>query len=166
MKDSCEVCGKKEPRFLIHLEGANLMACGSCAREGKIISSLDSMSPQDLSSRKYSAPPKALREEESAIEGYGSIIRRKIQEKGLKRGEVAKAINEMESYIEHIEKEQTLPPIKVLKKLEKFLGVKLIEKTSPSLDDSSFSNQNSKKDLTLADILDFQNNKKKKKDED
>lgn len=155
MKDLCEVCGKREASFLTLIEGAKLMACSSCARTGKVLHSLletsEGATVIALPERKA---PIAFREEESIIDDYGKLIRKARNEKGMKREEVAKALNEKESYLEHIEKEKTLPPMKVIKKLERFFGIKLTEKSTPDVTgDSLTKKQDARRPFTLADAL-------------
>lgn len=167
MADLCEVCGNRDSAFIVLIEGAKLLSCPSCARGGKILHSLNDQAPLSDSPITYEKrPPKAFREEETIVDNYGSIIRSARNKKGLKREEVAKSINEKESYLEHIEKEKTLPPFKVLRKLEKFFEIKLIEKTSPSLvDQGSLGKDQRGRAITLADMLDEQLKEKKKKEE-
>ena len=151
----CEVCGKRKAAFLVLVEGAKLTACGSCARGGKILHSLEE-SAQPGTEEEYSKPPvpKSLREEEAPVEDFGRKIRNAREEKGLKREELAKSIHEMESYLEQIEKEKTTPPFAVLRKLEKALEIKLIEKVPVSnVVDKSLLGSKKKEEYTLADAL-------------
>jgi len=167
MSDLCEVCGKRDAKFLVYIEGAKLMTCPSCAYGGKILLSLDGESPLDSNtilniSKNYKRIPRAFRDAESVVDNYGSIIRDARRNKGMKREEVGKEINEKESYLEHIEKEKTVPPLKVLKKLEKFFNIKLIEKTSSDeITRENIKNTRSR-GMTLADVLAFQKEHKKK----
>ncbi|MFA5049421.1 MAG: multiprotein-bridging factor 1 family protein [Candidatus Micrarchaeia archaeon] len=162
MTNSCEVCGNREAKFIILIQGAKLTACPVCAREGKILFALtDFQESQELVS--FARPPRDLREEEAPVENFGKIMREARNKKGIKIDELAMQINEKASYLEHIERESTTPPLKVLKKIEKSLEIKLVEKSSPSLvDDTSHLKQSQKKDFTLADALEFEKNKKKK----
>ncbi len=97
----CEVCGKRESEFLASIEGAKLNSCYSCAKVGRIIRSLDSQeggsspTPPDSTN---SNVPFAFREEDKIIDGYGIIIRDARRAKNLRREEVAKEINEKESF--------------------------------------------------------------------
>ncbi|MBN2477888.1 TIGR00270 family protein [Candidatus Micrarchaeota archaeon] len=153
-KETCEVCGKREAKFLVLIEGAKLSACPPCAYSGKIIAKIgeDESSRTEDFERGYSVP-KRFREEEAPVEGYGRKIRNARENQGWKVEELGKMINEKASYLEHIEKEKTLPPLPVLKKLEKKLGITLIEKVSPSNVAKSQIQNSKKKDFTLLDAL-------------
>lgn len=166
MADLCEVCGRRDAAFLAYIEGAKLSTCPSCARSGRILHSLEETEQGTVVKTYEKRPPVAFREEETIIENYGKTIRAARNQKGMKREEVAKATNEKESFLELIEKERTTPPFKVLRKLEKFFGIKLIEKTTPSLVDESVNLKTPQKKIyTLADALEFQKSKKKKREE-
>lgn len=166
MTDSCEVCGREGARFITFIEGAKLLTCSSCAKSGKILHSLEIPGEEKTVPLHAQLSPRNFTEEETAVEGYGNLLIRAREKKGLKREEVAKAINEMESHLEHIEKEKIAPPIKVLKKLERFFGIKLIEKSSASLVDESVNIKTPQnKIFTLADVLDSQPKKSSKKEE-
>ncbi len=151
MDELCEICGRKDSRFKAKIEGATLSVCDHCAKGGKIILSLYDESVPSAPIKSHVGVPKSLNEEETLVEGYGKKIMQTREEKGLKREEFAKSINEMASYLEHIEREKTVPPTKVIHKIEKALGIRLMEKSSTDL--SLPQKQNQKKDLTLADHL-------------
>lgn len=147
--EDCEICGNSEARFIVLIEGAKLGACGKCARGGQILSSLygnDEVQEQRIA-RKV--------EEEEIVEGYGKIIKKARENTNLPIKELARKINESEGFLDHIEKEKMRPTIKVAKKLEKELGIKLIEKTTdvsatPSSKKTKFT------EPTLADLLEKQ----------
>jgi len=151
MNELCEVCGKREARMLVYIEGAKLNVCSGCGGSGKVLSSFEQGSSEPT--KKRSGIPRSLKEEERIIDGYGKTVKDAREKKGLKREELGKQINEMESFIEKIEKEKTMPPMKTAKKLENALGIKLIEKVSTDIMGDSNFNKSSKKELTLADMI-------------
>ena len=65
----------------------------------------------------------------------------------------------MASYIDKIENGSTRPPIETAKKLEKALGVKILEKVVDSSMPSDLAKYK-KKELSLLDMLEMQNQKK------
>ncbi|MGC9005135.1 MAG: helix-turn-helix domain-containing protein, partial [Candidatus Micrarchaeia archaeon] len=71
--------------------------------------------------------------------------------KGMSREELAKKLNETESYLEHIERERMRPTLKTARKLEKALGVKLIEKTTEVILEKT--EKRKKEELTLEDFV-------------
>lgn len=152
MDELCEICGRNDARYKAKIEGATLSVCEHCARGGKVVLSLYDNSVPSAPIKSSAGVPKSLNEEETLVEGYGKKIMQAREKKGLKREEFAKSINEMASYLEHIEREKTVPPTKVIHKIEKALGIRLMEKPSTEL--SLPQKQSQKKDLTLADHLD------------
>jgi putative transcription factor len=61
------------------------------------------------------------------VENYGSLIRRTRQRKGLTVEDFAKKLSEKESVIKKLEKEQLNPTMALIRKVERELGVTLIE---------------------------------------
>ena len=125
----CEVCGDAEAQYLVLIEGAKLNVCPTCASSGKIIRPLYSVRPEETA-------PSAPKQEMEVVEGYGSIITGARKRMGLPIEVLAERINEKLSFLERVEHEKTLPDEKVAHKLEKELGIKLLqvatESTAPS----------------------------------
>jgi putative transcription factor len=158
----CDVCGKKEASFVIQIEGAKMAACRACAYHGKIVLSLEEEAPaREFRAKTGGGVPKSLQLEEDLVEGYGKIVRRAREAKGLRIEEFAMQINEKASYLDKIENENTRPPIEVAKKIEKALNVKLLEKAEEGEAPSEAANYR-KKELSLLDMLEMQNKKKGK----
>lgn len=131
MEDStCEICGRKSVRTVVLVEGAKLMVCGGCARGKKILYYLEDREP---SAAPMEMPRKRVEETEEIVEDYAQRIRNARQKMRLPVAVVAEKINEMESYLERIEKGKVVPTFSVAKKLEKELGIKLIEKVEASV---------------------------------
>lgn len=148
-KATCEICGRDGVVAVVFVEGAKLAVCGGCVRGKKVIYQLEdtgSLEPQTV---------QRIRSEETEeiVEGYGKIIKKAREEMGLPLSVVAERINEKESYIERIEREQIIPTFAVAKKLEKELKIKLIEKTRSG---GSVSTNTFKKfsEPTLGEMLD------------
>ncbi|MCP4647690.1 MAG: TIGR00270 family protein [bacterium] len=159
----CDVCGKKEASFVIQVEGAKMAACKGCAYYGKIVISLEEDAPRkEFRAQEGRGVPKSMQLEEDLVEGYGKIVRKARESRNLKIEEFAKQINEMASYLDKIENQSTRPPIDTAKKLEKALGVKILEKVKESAVPVDMAKYK-KKDLSLLDMLEMQQNKKKGK---
>ena len=165
----CEICGKKEAVFLVLVEGAKMLSCKSCAYYGKILHSLEEGIGEEP--QKEAAVPVSMRVEEDIVEGYGKSIRKareaaKIEEetyddegkkirrkRGMTIEELAKKVNEKASYLDKVENERIRPTLEVARKLEKALGIKLIEKVKESAVEYK---EKGKKELTLMDMMEMQ----------
>ncbi|MEM4360823.1 MAG: multiprotein bridging factor aMBF1 [Candidatus Anstonellaceae archaeon] len=154
----CESCGKKIEKnqaYLVLIEGAKLNVCRECSTLGTIIQ-------KPLSSQSKSSPSPNSKEnlkdlEYELVDGYGQKIYQARQKLGISLAVLAERLSQKESYLERIEKEKTIPPLSLVKKLEYELGIKLLS-SSVELPTSqpSFSST-----LTLGDILEIDKKKKK-----
>ena len=123
----CDICGKSPVRAQILIEGAKLLACGACMRSGKILIRFDEepkVAPVEKSPMESS---------EEIVEGYGRSIKNAREKLQLPLSVVAERINEKESFLHAIEGERLPPTIEVARKLEKELGIKLVEKVAASV---------------------------------
>ncbi|MFP3949683.1 MAG: helix-turn-helix domain-containing protein [Candidatus Micrarchaeia archaeon] len=156
----CDICGKREASFIVEIEGAKMAACRGCAYHGKIVLSLEEDPEAPKPARARSAP-KTLKLEEDLMEGYGKTVRRARESRNMKIEELANQINEKASYLDKIENESVRIPIKIAKKLERALNIKILEKVEDSEVPSELT-KHSKKELSLLDMLEMQNKKKGK----
>jgi putative transcription factor len=156
----CDICGKREASFVVQIEGAKVGACRSCAYHGKIVLSLEEGAPRKEFTSTKRGVPKGLRLEQDLIEGYGKVVRKAREARGEKIEELAKKINEKASYLDKIENESTRPPIETARKLERELGIKILEKVEESSVNVNVGKYK-KKELSLLDMLEMQNKKGK-----
>ncbi len=141
----CEICGRGESVAIISVEGAKMNACRNCSSHGKMIYNLrDEPKKEKPTSSK-------TQEVEDIIENYAKLIHGKRESMGLPIPVVAERINEKESYLENIERGHMKPTLAVAHKLEKELGIKLIEKVVEEV--SSPVDPGVSKDITLADFI-------------
>lgn len=153
MEDStCEICGRKGVRAVVSVEGAKLVACGGCARGKKILYYLEENEPVP-EPRQMERPRRGMEESEEIVDDYPERIKKARQKMGLPISVVAEKINEMESYLERIERGTITPTFAVAKKLEKELGIKLIEKVEASVAPSEHSKGKKFTEPTLGDML-------------
>jgi putative transcription factor len=164
----CDICGKKDASFIIQVEGARMAACKGCAYHGKILLALEEEGEGKGSSgakggyiRPGAHVPRKPRSEEDLVEGYGMRIKTARERKGLKIEEFAKQISQRANYLDMIEREGTRPSIELAKKIEKALGIRLVEKEEESIGASIAKKGTS--DMSLLDMLEMQNKKKDKK---
>jgi len=141
----CEVCGKviKGKPHKVLIDGAIMLVCSSCARFGKeIFEENKSSSKALIPSRPSAIKPKISiakykkrverRSElsvEEVVEDFSDRIRDALDKRGWKVSDLAKAIKEKESWLRKVERGRAVPPIKVARKIEKVLGIKLLTKS-------------------------------------
>ena len=127
---NCDLCGKVEEslnRALV--EGVELEVCPACAKFGKIITPVHRPGPKEQH-RQLQRQTHAKEQKENIeilVENYAEIIKKKRESMGSNQKDFATRLNEKESTIHHIETGKLEPNLALARKLEKMLGVKLIE---------------------------------------
>lgn len=127
---NCDLCGKVEERLNMTLiEGVELAVCSACSKFGKIIARVRRYSPKEQ--HKMLERQKNIQEKEEKVEllveDYASIIKKKRESIGMAQKDFAARINEKESTIHKVETGSMEPDLHLAKKLEKALGIKIIE---------------------------------------
>jgi putative transcription factor len=143
----CEVCGKPiwKPH-LVKIEGAQMKVCDKCAKFG-----VESRLPEGrrklaLEKMPYTRPV----EIPEFVEGYGRAIREAREAMGLSREKLGEKISVKASVIARLESERMTPDISLAKKLERELGIRLLERQSP---ESVRIPKKPREELTLGDIV-------------
>ena len=128
---NCDLCGKTEENLSRALiEGVELDVCPACSKFGKIIAPVRRYSPKEQHKIVQRAQQGAVQKEdkiELLVENYADIIKKRRESMSLSQKDFASGINEKESTIHKIETGALEPSLHLAKKLEKSLGVKLIE---------------------------------------
>jgi len=143
----CDICGKPATTRAI-IEGAKLSVCARCAIYGQEMVAPTVRKP-------FAARP--IRELE-VVEGYGRLVRQARERTGLSRQDLARKLFIVENVLERIENEHLKPNETIAKKLEKELGIILLEEKKPegTYTAPSFSSQKSQgRGLTLADMVEI-----------
>ena len=129
IKINCDLCGRVEENLSRALiEGVELNVCRDCSRFGKVLAPIKRYSPKEqhkMLQRVQEAPKEEKME--ILVENYADLIKRKRESMDLSQKDFALKLNEKESTIHHIETGTFEPSLENAKKLEKFLGIKLIE---------------------------------------
>ncbi|MFA6214442.1 MAG: multiprotein bridging factor aMBF1 [Candidatus Micrarchaeia archaeon] len=149
----CEICGADGAGYIILVEGAKLSVCQDCSGSGKLL-----RAPQPVRGPE-AQPARAGRAEMEVVDGYGGIIASARKRMGLPLEVLAEKINEKHSFLERVEHEKTLPDEKLAHKLERELGIKLLQEVSSGAAVNVKDGQG--KGMTLGDILEVQMRKKK-----
>ena len=147
----CEMCGKKvEILKDAIVEGTFLSVCDPCLEYGKPVI-VDKPKIIDESMVQREITLQEPEEIEIIIHEAGEIIKKERERRKLKQDELAKLLAEKASTLSAIESGRSHLPLKIAKKLEQFLNVKLTAKhtegeTPKKLDISD-------PDLTIGDLI-------------
>jgi len=138
----CEMCGEtiRGAPKLVRVEGAELQVCSKCEKYGTEVQQVrrtDLVRPivsKAGSARAPAAAPSAYRKrdmfdfiEGDIVDDYHERIKRARLEMGLSQKDLALQMKEKEHLIQKIENHDLIPEENVRKKLEKVLGIRLID---------------------------------------
>ena len=130
IKINCDLCGKVEDNLVkTKIEGVELEVCSACSKFGKVIAPVHRPSPKEQH-RQFQKQIKAQEKEEKVeilIENYADLIKKKRESLGLSQKDFAARLNEKESTIHHIETGKLEPNLVLARKLERLLGIKIVE---------------------------------------
>ncbi len=168
----CEICGREVPdermcRTVV-VEGVTLKVCPSCynrlVKQGRITSPQKEVRRRPVPSKPVSHKKwsrarisrRILEEEYEIVEDYADRIRRARQRMGWSQAVLAQKVREKANVIKRIEAGRLKPSIELARRLEKILGITLLE---PIVDESP-STSGSKEDYyTIGDFIRFKKNK-------
>ena len=135
----CEMCGRDVPQTrTVVVEGSKLNACPACARFGEDYKAsasggvpvTQSVIEERLEKREKRMKSKDIYAGTATIElidDYGGAIREAREAKGMDLEQFAASILEKKGTISKIESNSLIPDDKIIKKIEKALGIKLTE---------------------------------------
>ena len=144
---NCEICGSKtNDLFKVSVEGTEMKTCLPCTKFGKVISKIVEKKSEEKKVIIQTKPDT----EESIVNNYSSIVRNVREKLCLTQEDFAKKLNERLSVIRSIEQGKLIPALKMAKKLENILGIKLIEKLKEVPENLFFEKSGS---ATLGDLI-------------
>jgi putative transcription factor len=150
----CEICGAeiKGKPFYIRVEGSELNACSNCYRFGTPVEMKSEVKSAAVSAVKPVKSKKDIFDQmvDIIVPNYGEIIRKEREKRGWSQEELAKRILEKANVIKKIERQELMPEEEVRKKIERVLGVRLLQ---PIEMGTEIKRQKSAKELTLGDIV-------------
>ncbi len=144
----CEICGKETDLFNAIIEGTTLSVCANCAKFGNVLQPVKSYAKPKGFGGKFTE-----QETEAIVEDYGSRIKSAREKRDMKQEDLAKAISEKESVIHKIESGHMEPSFTIAKKLEHFLGIKLITRVKLSAD--ALETEKTSGGMTIGDMIKF-----------
>ncbi len=150
----CEICGNKiigKP-MKTKIESSTMLTCNACAKFGKV----QREPPRPRRPRPVRRKPRFEEPSHEVLEDYNSIIREAREKKGWSREDLAEKIYEKASVINRLESGKMVPDIKLARKLERILNIKLMEK----LEDVSSEDigSSARKGATIGDIARIKRN--------
>ena len=144
----CVLCGKETKELVkVEVEGAEIEVCKNCAAAGNFKIKEEERIYQPIK-RKVTLP---ISEDLDFVQDYGEMIKKAREARGLSRKELAKILGEKESMIKRIEEERALPYEKLREKIEKILGIKLLQKYEEEVKRRS----KEEKKLTIGDVVEI-----------
>jgi putative transcription factor len=169
----CEMCGEtvRGAPKLVRVEGAELLVCSKCEKFGTEVQQVrrtDIRAPlKGTASRPAPAPAGGVAQvrykrdmfdfmEGEIVDDYAARIRHAREEKGLSQKDLAMQMKEKEHLIRKIENSELIPEDDVRRKLEKALGIGLLDATADETEKKVLS----KLTPTLGDLTIIRKNKK------
>ena len=148
----CEVCGRSIERPVkSEIEGVIMKVCSRCARFGTV--------KKDYPSKAVAGKPRVaptstgFKKKEKVLEcvdNYSTLIRTAREKKGMKREDLGRIMNEKASVIARLESRGMVPDIKLARKIEKALGIRILEVWE---DEKVSSSDYSSGGMTIGDLI-------------
>ena len=147
---NCDLCGKVDERLNRALiENVELNVCSACSKFGKVTAPVHRPSAKEQH-RQYKQREAKKEKIEILVDNYADLIKKRRESMGLTQKDFANRINEKESTIHKIETGNFIPTLLLAKKLEKTLGIKLIEEY---MEKHEFLKKRKDEGFTLGDFI-------------
>ncbi len=123
---NCELCGKETSLVSAIVEGVQMSLCKNCAGHGKVLDiPVIKRAPEKHRTVRDDEPVEQLRRD------FSEVLRGERRKRNMTQSEFAQLLNDRESAVAHYENGTQKPSIELAKKLEKRLGVPLVETVVP-----------------------------------
>ena len=150
----CELCGNEGECRSAIVDGVRMMLCPNCMRHGKGVKDVAPIDVQKSILGRIRRPREKdvyVEMDRELIDGWNDLIRKARKKMGLSREELGFNIGERTVTISKIENGDLRPSDEIVGKLEKKLGIILIEKIEKTQTTPSGSRSDSS--LTLGDFI-------------
>src|SRR3989344_4859125 len=115
----CDMCGRQGGLVTAEVEGVEMNVCQNCARYGTVRRKPDAVRV---------SPQKMHKEQPFRVtHHYAGVLRQAREKQGLSQEDFARFLQERESIIAKWEQGRMQPSVEVARRLEKTLGVMLVE---------------------------------------
>ncbi len=151
---SCELCGRESKGCrAAAIDGVKMMLCPDCMRHGegvKDVATTPASVKRAVFQRIKKSSPKDIYKdmEKELVSNWSDVIKEARKKKGLSCGELGFKIEERTVTISKIENGDLRPSDKMIAKLEKELGIFLLEKVK-----EVSTTHHSSKGMTLGDFI-------------
>ncbi|MBT3405744.1 TIGR00270 family protein [Candidatus Woesearchaeota archaeon] len=149
---SCDMCGKEGNITKSIVEGTEMEVCQGCAKFGKSPAPKAKFKPKFHNKPRVRSPIPRDQENLKIVENYAEVIKSKREKMDITQEQLAKKVFEKESIVTKMESGHFKPSIRLARKLQKLLTVKLIEKDEAKKVDVKSARNNSGV-LTIGDLL-------------
>jgi putative transcription factor len=156
----CDLCGKTGIMYKVEIEGSRVVACETCAKFGKVLFEVKEQTPSVKSGKKESVQTKTSHQIAKApetlqliVKDYSTRIKNAREKQKIKQEDFAKMISEKESVILHLESGKMQPNLQLASKLEKVLGIKLIEEITLEPEEKKEGLKPNSGPMTLGDLI-------------
>ena len=147
----CEMCGREAELVKAEIEGGELKVCYGCAKYGKIKQeSVHRVLPQ--SKKPVGSASKHERPSFRIVKDCSSLIRTAREKREMSQEDFAKFLNERESIVAKWEQGSLRPRIDTARRLERKLGIRLVEKEEETSEDVDVPKVK-KDEFTLGDFI-------------
>jgi len=150
---NCDLCGKSGEMFRAVVEGSQVTVCSDCGKYGSSVEKIITAIPENKKFQ-VTARTEAV---EVVVSNFGALLKKKREELGLNQKDFAKKIAEKESSLHKLEIGSLGPTLERARKLEKLLGLRVIEKVQ----EEPVMQQQSKAEVTLGDMVRIKRRKSK-----
>ncbi len=159
----CEICGRHiEEGKRLRVEGSVVVACDGCSRYGDVIGEAKYPPTRKRSVEKKIIDKRAgfINVEENLVEGFPQKIQNARENRKMKQEELARKINEPASVVRRIESGKMMPTSSTIRKIEKELGIHLMEKSGEADTSLGYTKESKGGGLTLGDLIVIKRKKK------
>ncbi|MCK4669683.1 MAG: TIGR00270 family protein [Nanoarchaeota archaeon] len=148
---SCDICGKDTKLFRAKIEGTMMKVCRDCSKFGKVIGEVK-IAIKDTARQKVATIYAQEEEEivEEVVPDYSTKLLKARQKKKMDQMDFARFVAEKESVVSKLETGSLKPSLKLARKLQNRLGIKLIQVVK---EEKFELESGTGKDFTLGDFI-------------
>jgi len=161
MVEECYTCGKPSVGIGI-VEGTRVALCERCAQYARNFAFYRREAPKKSAEAQTAFKPSPMRREKKArgkeidfVVGFGKILLQAREKIGLSRKQLGEKLFIREQEIAAFEEGRLKPVETIARKLERFLGVKILEEEEIDVHAIAEENKTKRGQPTLADVVEI-----------